>query len=226
MTNLEKRELIFGIKRAAPIVMGYVPVGFALGVLAADAGLSPLQTGMMSLLVYAGSAQFIAVSMLSAGAGYLPIIATTFLVNLRHILFSASLSPYFKEISQKIIPLISFYITDESFAVSITDAKEGNLAYTYFLGLYITSYLSWVISTVLGVTFGALIPNTKALGFDFALPGMFMALLCMQIKDRKTAFAALVAGLLSIFFLYILPGNWNVILASIITAMIGVLMEK
>ncbi|MDN5332519.1 MAG: hypothetical protein PWP45_1744 [Tepidanaerobacteraceae bacterium] len=226
MTDCEKRHLIFGIKRAAPIVLGYVPVGFALGVLAANAGLTPLQTGMMSLLVYAGSAQFIAVSMLSAAASYPAIIATTFLVNLRHLLFSASLSPYFKEISRKLILFISFFITDESFAVSITDLRERNLSYTYLLGLYVTSYLSWVLSTVMGTAFGNLIPDTKALGFDFALPGMFMALLCMQIKDMKTAFAAVLAGALSVFFLYVLPGNWNVILASVITAMIGVLMEK
>ncbi|KXG75233.1 Inner membrane protein YgaZ [Fervidicola ferrireducens] len=226
MTDCEKRDLVFGIKRAAPIVLGYVPVGFALGVLAANAGLTPLQAGMMSLLVYAGSAQFIAVSMLSAAASYPAIIATTFLVNLRHLLFSASLSPYFKEISRKLIPFISFFITDESFAVSITDLRERNLSYTYLLGLYVTSYLSWVLSTVMGAAFGNLIPDTKALGFDFALPGMFMALLCMQIKDMKAAFAAVLAGTLSVLFLYVLPGSWNVILASIITAMIGVLMEK
>jgi 4-azaleucine resistance transporter AzlC len=226
MTAHEKKQLIFGIKRAMPIVMGYIPVGFALGVLAADAGLTPLKIGMMSLLVYAGSAQFIAVSMLSTGMGPLPIIVTTFLVNLRHILFSASLSPYFKEISQRLIPFISFYITDESFAVSITDVKEGNLSHAYFLGLYITSYLSWVVSTVLGAAFGALIPDTKALGFDFALPGMFMALLCMQIKDYKTKVVALVAGVLSMFFIYAIPGNWNVILATVIAAAIGVLIEK
>ncbi|MFO7151871.1 MAG: AzlC family ABC transporter permease [Bacillota bacterium] len=226
MTACEKKELLFGIKRAFPIVMGYVPVGFALGVLAADAGLTPFQTGMMSLMVYAGSAQFIAVSMLAAGASYLAIIATTFLVNLRHLLFSASLSPYFKDLDHRLIPLISFYITDESFAVSITDVKEKVRGYAYFLGLYVTSYLSWVLSTVLGAAFGSLIPDTRALGFDFALPGMFLALLCMQIKDGKKAFAALMAGGLSLFFLWVLPGNWNVILASVITAAMGVLLER
>ncbi|MGB9812725.1 MAG: AzlC family ABC transporter permease [Thermovenabulum sp.] len=226
MTSLERKQLIFGIKRAMPIVIGYMPVGFALGVLAANANLTPFQIGIMSLLVYAGSAQFIAVSMLSNGIGNLPIIATTFLVNLRHILFSASLSPYFKKINYRLIPFISFFITDESFAVSITDARERNLSYTYFIGIYITSYLSWVISTIIGATFGSLIPDTNMLGFDFALPGMFMVLLLMQIKNYKTAVVAIASGVLSIFFIYVFPGNWNVILAAVITAVIGVLMEK
>ncbi|MDN5311580.1 branched-chain amino acid ABC transporter permease [Thermoanaerobacteraceae bacterium SP2] len=226
MTSTEKNQLAFGIKRAMPIVMGYIPVGFALGVLASGNGLSPFETGAMSILVYAGSAQFIAVNMLGAGISPLPIIITTLLVNLRHILFSASLSPYFREVNKKLIPLISFYITDESFAVSITDVKEKSLTHTYFLGLYITSYLSWVLSTILGSAFGSLIPDTKALGFDFALPGMFLALLCMQLKDMKTIAVALAAGALSMFFIFTIPGNWNVILATIIAAALGVFLEK
>ncbi|MCL6561237.1 MAG: nucleotidyltransferase domain-containing protein, partial [Firmicutes bacterium] len=115
---------------------------------------------------------------------------------------AGSLSPYFREVNKNLIPLISFYITDESFAVSITDVKEKSLNHTYFLGLYITSYLSWVLSTILGSAFGSLIPDTKALGFDFALPGMFLALLCMQLKDMKTIAVALAAGALSMFFIF------------------------
>ena len=219
-----KDELVFGIKRALPIVMGYIPVGFALGVMAADAGLSPLQMGLMSLFVYAGSAQFIAIDMLSSGVTAVPIIITTFLVNLRHFLFSASLPPYFRKIKQAFIPLISFFITDESFAVSITDAEQRPLSHFYYFGLYITAYSSWVVSTVIGATLGNLIPDTKALGFDFALPGMFLALLCMQMKNARFVLIALISGFLSIFFIYTIPGNWNVILATIIAAMIGVFL--
>jgi len=164
--------------------------------------------------------------MLGAGISPLPIIITTLLVNLRHILFSASLSPYLREVNKKLIPLISFYITDETFAVSITDVKETSLGHAYFLGLYITSYLSWVLSTILGSAFGSLIPDTKALGFDFALPGMFLALLCMQLKDMKTMIVALAAGALSILFILTIPGNWNVILATITAAALGVFLEK
>jgi len=221
----ERDEFIFGLKRALPITMGYIPVGFALGVMAADAGLNPLQMALMSLFVYAGSAQFIAVELLSRGVGPFPIIITTFLVNLRHFLFSASLSPHFRKIKQSLIPFISFFITDESFAVSITDAEERPLSHNYYLGLYLTAYLSWVLSTIIGATLGNLIPDTKALGFDFALPGMFLALLCMQLKNTKLVMIALISGLLSIFFTYAIPGNWNVILATVIAAMIGVFMS-
>lgn len=221
----KKDEMVFGIKRSMPIVMGYIPVGFALGVMAADAGLSPLQMGLMSLLVYAGSAQFIAVDLLGSGVSAVPIIITTFLVNLRHFLFSASLAPHFRQIKQSFIPIISFFLTDESFAVSITDAEERPLTHVYYFSLYITAYSSWVFSTIIGAALGNLIPDTKALGFDFALPGMFLALLCMQLKNAKFVLIALISGFLSIFFMYTIPGNWNVILATIIAAMIGVFIS-
>ena len=218
--------MFYGIKRAVPIVVGYVPVGIALGVLAADIGLSPFETGLMSLFVYAGSAQFIAVKLLGINASAFTIIITTFLVNLRHLLFSASLSPYFKEIKQKLIPIISFGITDETFAVSITDVREKALSHFYFFGIYVTSYLAWIASTILGSALGSLIPDTKALGFDFALPGMFLALLCMQLKSFKNLVVALSAGFMSMLFLILIPGNWNVILATVIAAVLGVIIER
>lgn len=224
MQSYEKNELIFGVKRAAPIVMGYIPVGFALGVMAAGSGLTPLEMSLMSLFVYAGSAQFIAVDMLGSGASAIPIIITTFLVNLRHFLFSASLAPHLREIKQRFIPFISFFITDESFAVSITDAEQRPLSHVYYLGLYVTAYSGWVLSTVAGAVLGNLIPDTKGLGFDFALPGMFLALLCMQLKNARFVFVALISGFLSVLFIYTIPGNWNVILATVIAAVVGVLM--
>lgn len=226
MHSSKESDFIFGIKRAAPIVFGYIPVGFALGVMAADIGLNPLEMGLMSAFVYAGSAQFIAVDMLGSAANAIAIIVTTFLVNLRHLLFSASLAPHFQGIKQKLITFISFFITDESFAVSITDAEQGPLSHTYYLGLYITAYLSWIFSTVLGTKLGSFIPDTKALGFDFALPGMFLVLLCMQLKNTRYVLVSLISGLLSILFIYLIPGNWNVILATVIAAIVGVFIDN
>mgnify|MGYP003796352713 CR=1 FL=1 len=226
METFNKDELIFGIKRASPIVLGYIPIGFALGVIAANTGLNPLQIGLMSLLVYAGSAQFIAVNMLNIGANTVPIILTTFLVNLRHFLFSATLAPHFRKIRQKFIPIISFFITDESFAVSINDAEQKTFSHAYYLGLYITAYLGWFLSTIIGTALGNLIPDTSAFGFDFALPGMFLALLCMQLKDIKFFSVALISGFLSMVFIFIIPGNWNVVLSTIIAAILGVFIDN
>ena len=212
----------FWNKKCSPYRIGIHTCRLCIGCHGSRCCLSPLQIALMSLLVYTGSAQFIAVNMLSSGVTAVPIIVTTFLVNLRHFLFSATLAPYFCKVKQSLIPFISFFITDETFAVSITDAEQGPLSHTYYFGLYITAYLSWVFSTTIGATLGHLIPDTKALGFDFALPGMFIALLCIQFKNSRFVLIALISGCLSIIFANTIPGNWNIILATIISAMIGV----
>src|SRR6056297_3570977 len=113
-------------KSALPIIMGYIPIGISYGILALSTDLSPYLIVGMSIFVFAGSSQLIAVNMLTAQAAVIPIIMTTFLVNLRHILMSASLSLYFKKTPQKLLPLIGFLITDESFALGNTLLEEEN----------------------------------------------------------------------------------------------------
>ncbi len=114
-----------GAKAAWPICLGYFPIGLAFGVIAGKAGLSPLDIGLMSLLVFAGSAQFIAVSMLGTGAGLTSIVMTTFVVNLRHLLMSSSLSLHLKNLAGWRTLLYAYGVTDESFAVNLTRFREG-----------------------------------------------------------------------------------------------------
>ena len=103
-----KNEVIKGWKAAVPVALGYLPLGLAFGILAARQGLTWIDVFFMSLLVYAGSAQFIASAMLSSGSAAAAIISTTFLVNLRHLLMSASLSPLLKHLSSPILAWTSW----------------------------------------------------------------------------------------------------------------------
>lgn len=214
-----------GLKASLPVVMGYVPVGMAFGVLAAQAGLNIWEVFFMSFLVYAGSAQFIGTGMIAAGASGAAIIITTFLVNSRHMLMSASLSPYLKKYSAGVLSIIGFGITDETFAVAMTDILEEEKSPPYFLALNFTSQIFWIISTVVGAAVGNLIPDPGAFGLQFALPAMFIGLLVIQIRSSLAVYLAVLASLLSVFLKILLPGNWNVILASILTATIGVIVE-
>ncbi|MFW5986292.1 MAG: AzlC family ABC transporter permease, partial [Halanaerobiales bacterium] len=116
----EKKELRAGFKDALPIIMGYVPIGIAYGMLAVQNGLDGYTTVAMSFFVFAGSSQLITVEMVGKGAAVLAIILMTFLVNLRHLLMSASLSLHFQKTDSRLLPLLSFFITDESFAVGST----------------------------------------------------------------------------------------------------------
>lgn len=108
------------MKAATPVVMGYIPIAIAFGILASQVGLGIAEAAAMSVFVFAGSAQFIAVGMIGAGNSIGAIVVTTFLVNLRHLLMSAALSPHLRGLSHKELAWFGFQLTDETFALHST----------------------------------------------------------------------------------------------------------
>ena len=214
-----------GATTAWPIFLGYIPLGLAFGVIARNAGLEPWQIGLMSILVFGGSAQFIAISMLSGGAGMASIIITTFAVNLRHLLMSSSLSVYLDRVNRKWLSLFAYGITDETFAVNLINFRKGNWTFERALTLNHISNFSWIASTVIGGYAGEFIPE-GAFGIDYALIAMFIGLLAMQMKGRKYLLTALFAGILAVIFAMVLPGNLYVIFASMLSATGAMLVLK
>lgn len=221
-----KREIRKGLKMALPVALGYLPLGMAFGILAAQHGLTPTDVFFLSLLVYAGSAQFIASAMLASGAAAAAIILTTFLVNLRHLLMSASLAPFLKHLSSPVLALISMGITDETYAAGYPEASTGKAKPTFYLGLNGLSHFSWIFSTVLGCLLGSRIPNPEKWGLDFALPAMFIGLLFMQMKNKKDILISLAAGILSTVLAFVLKDNFNILVATTAAALLGVCIEK
>ncbi|MGI6097079.1 MAG: AzlC family ABC transporter permease [Dethiobacteria bacterium] len=220
-------EVVRGAGRALPVVFGYLPVGFAYGVLASQAGLTLLEAVLMSVFVYAGSAQLIAAGLIAAGANTATITATTFLVNLRHMLMSAALAPYLGHLSRPFLSWFAFEITDESFAVHTSVfAKDGVPGKVELLTINLVPQLAWIASSFFGAWTGTLLADTKALALDYALPAMFIALLMMQIVNRLQVVIAVLAASASVFFYLFLSSNWNVILATVIAATIGVFCER
>jgi len=214
-----------GVVGAWPICLGYLAIGLAFGVIAQKAGFSPVEIGLMSLLVYAGSAQFIAVSMLSAGAGIVPIIITTFTINLRHMLMSSSLSTFMRNLGMGRLSLFAYGVTDESFALNTARFRDGNWDWRRALVLNHTSNLAWIISTVAGGFSGRFIP-AGALGIDYALSAMFICLLVFQLRGRLYVIVAIIAGILAVALSLLLPGNAYIIAASVIAATLGVLLKR
>jgi len=215
-----------GMKAALPVVIGYIPIGIAFGILASGQGLTTGSVFLISLTVYAGSAQFIAAAMMAGGAEVVSVVSTTFLVNLRHLLMSAALSPYMKKFPAGLQSVIAFGITDETFAVSENYAQSNEPSEGFFLGLHLASHITWILSTVLGAIFGASLTETTKWGIDFALSAMFIGLLVMQLKDSKSLIVSLLAGLLSLVLKMSLKGNYNVIVAAIAAATAGVIIER
>ena len=217
--------IVQGLISAWPICLGYIPVGLALGVIAQKAGLHPLEIGFMSLLVFAGSAQFIAVSMLSNGAGAVSIIFATLAVNLRHLLMSSSLALHLGNASKRILSLFAYGVTDESFGVNISKFRDENWDIKRALVVNHATNITWVTSTIIGGYGGQLIP-AGAFGIDYALTAMFIGLLVIQLKGRKYVMTAVIAGALAIILSLALPGYLYIVLASVVAATLGVVFSK
>lgn len=217
-----------GFKAATPIVLGYLPIGFAFGVLARTAGLSVAEVGLMSLLVYAGSSQFIGVNMLAAGAAVPAILSTTFLVNLRHLLLSTALLPSFKENKGWQNALLSYGITDETFAINASVLQGQPIGPAFVTGLHLTAQSSWVAASVVGALAGQMAGNHEALGLDFALSAMFIGLLMPHLRGPNAAkkqVAAALAAVTAISMALLGQPSWGIIVATVLAATVGVMLR-
>lgn len=214
-----------GLAAAWPICLGYFPIGLSLGVLAQKSGLAPWQMALMSLLVFAGGSQFIAVAMLEAKGTPVTIVVTTFMVNLRHLLMSSSLSLHFPKASRRFLALFAYGVTDESFAVNMTRFNRGDWDRLSALTLNQTANATWFFSTVLGTYLGQFIP-TGGYGIDYALTGMFICLLVFQLNNAVSAVTAVIAAIFSVLAYLWLPGNAYVIVASCLAATTGFALKS
>ncbi len=221
-------QALAGMVRAVPIILGYLPIGLAFGVLASTAGLSIYSAVAMSVFVFAGSAQLIAVGLIDTGATIATITMTVFLVNLRHLLMSAYLAPHLCHLKPWQQALFSYEITDESFALHAASFRKNTRPATAELfALNHSAHLAWITGTLLGAWVGvSLTFDTAVFGIDYALPAMFIALLVMQIEHyRHVVIAIISAGLGLIFFLSGM-NQLYIILATVIAATIGAIWKQ
>jgi 4-azaleucine resistance transporter AzlC len=214
-----------GLFAAWPICLGYIAIGLAFGVIARKTGLRPLEIGLMSLIVYAGSSQFIAAAMLGAEAGFIPIILTTFSVNLRHILMSSSLSPFLRNLSGSRLSLFAYGVTDESFALNLSRFQSGKWGWRQALIVNHSTNFTWILSTVAGGIGGQFIPE-GAFGIDYALTAMFICLLGFQLRRIHHILVALFSGVLAVILCLMIPGNSYILIATFFSASIGLLLRK
>jgi 4-azaleucine resistance transporter AzlC len=221
---MDKSSFREGARAALPIVLGYLPVALTFGMLARKAGFTSLEAVLMSLFVYAGASQFLAIEMVSKGVAGFPIVIATFFINLRHLLMSSNLSLYFRNTRLPILGLLSAQMTDESYAVAISKLPEIKNRPPYLLGLQIISQLAWVGGSLAGAFFSPLAKSTEW-GLPFALPALFICLLVLQIKSAHHFWVMVLAGIFSLLFQWALPGNWYILLTAILASGMGMLME-
>jgi 4-azaleucine resistance transporter AzlC len=210
-----------GIQSGISIAIGYMPIALTFGLIAKTTGLALGETVMMSLFVFAGAAQYISLSLLAQGIGTFEIVLTTFIVNIRHFLMSASLNEKAEEDSIGARMAYSFGITDETFSVAAT--REGTVNAGYMFGLNLAAYSSWVIFSGLGFLIGAGLPQTLQESMSVALYAMFVGLLVPSMKNNvKVVFlAVLAAAFNSIFTLAeLMSTGWAIVLATLLSAIL------
>lgn len=215
-----------GLTQATPIILGYVPIGFAYGVLAQKSGLSTVHIVGMSLIVYAGASQFIAAGLFAAGIPALSIVITTFVVNLRHMLMSAAMAPHLKTWTRPQLTAFAYELTDETFAVHAARFADHKPDRSETFWVNVLAQIAWITGSYLGTVGGHFVPDPKPWGLDFALPALFGALIVLQIRDRLQIGVALATGVLAVAFTSWGLDRWAVILATLVGATLGVVWER
>lgn len=227
MTEPTRRsEFTAGARAMIPLIVGALPFGVIFGALAGASGLSFGATMSMSALVFAGSSQFIAAQLIGAGAPLLFIVVTTFIVNLRHALYGATLAPYTKHLPQIWLLPLGFMLTDEAFVIAVQRYERLDASpykHWYFLGAALSLYINWQLCTLVGVIAGQSIPDPAGWGLDFALVATFIGMLVSLVRGRAVVAAVVVAGGIALMA-YPLPNQVYLMLAAgggIVAGMIG-----
>lgn len=220
-----RAEFLRGLRDQLPILLGVVPFGLIFGALAVSAGIPPLEAQAFSLLVFAGSAQFVAVGLLAEGAPAAVVVLTILVVNLRHVLYSATLSPHYRRLPRRWRLALAWLLTDEAFATTSLRYRRPPTdgAHWYALGTGLALWASWQASTAAGVLLGARVPPGWSL--DFALPLTFLALLAPTLTDRPTWAAAAVAGVSAVAMAG-LPYRLGLLLAVLAGLAAGLAVER
>ena len=222
-----RSEFFAGLRAELPITLGVIPFGMIYGVLALGAGLPADVAMAMSSIVFAGSSQLIGALLIGAGAPFIVIWLTTLMVNLRHLLYSASVAPYVTRLRPRWKWLLAYVLTDEAYAVTITHYNREELPlenkHWYYLGAGLTLWSAWQISTALGLFLGRQIPASW--GLDFTLALTFIALVVPRLKDRASLASSFSAGVVAVLT-YAWPYKTGLMLAALTGIVIGLWSER
>jgi 4-azaleucine resistance transporter AzlC len=222
-----RSEFLAGIRATVPLVIGASPFSLVFGALAVNSGLTPAAAMGFSAIVFAGSAQFIASGLIAQGVGIPLIVFTTFIVNVRHALYSITLAPHMKHLPQRWLLPLGFWLTDETFVVVVTRYNQPDTSpfkHWYHLGSSVIMYLNWNFWTFIGLVAGQSIPDLSKYGLAFALDVTFIGMVIPQLKNRPMVLAALVAGV-SAVALNNVPNKLGLIVAVFIGIAVGLAAE-
>lgn len=232
-SSVDDETLASGARAGLPVVFGYVGIGLAAGVVERAAGLSYAEILLLSMVLYAGSAQFVVTSMLALASPLSAIVLTVFFVNLRHLLLAAALAPFFRALPAWKNALLALQLTDETFVIAAGRfARQPPSGAAWMAGLNLAAYSTWAAANLAGALFSAQFANsavaTKTLAF--ALPCMFAGLLVLQLTARPRVrvglCVAVFTAVLGVVVQSAHPGPWAVIVATLAGASLGVFLDR
>lgn len=220
-----RTQFIAGMRAVIPVMLGVVPFGLVSGVAALEVGLSPEMAIGMSLIVFAGASQLAALQLIDVHASPFIVFLTAAIINLRMVMYSATLAPHFKQLSLSWKALLAYLLTDPPYAISIMYFHQNEDAPHkpwYYFGACLVAGVTWQFSTLVGIFLGTQIPSSW--GLDFVIPLIFISLVMPSIKDQSNIAVALVAGIMSIVA-FDLPFNLGLLVAACIGIIAGLITD-
>ncbi|MEO6609748.1 MAG: AzlC family ABC transporter permease [Aestuariivirga sp.] len=223
--NSFKSEFRTGFADMLPMLVAYVPIAMLWGTLAAAKGFSPLEALAMSAMVYAGASQFVAIEMWRDPLPILLMVVTIFVVNLRHVLYSASIARHMDKIPSRLQPILIYVLTDEAWALLERRALAKPLTLGYFIGVAVPLWPTWFLSSTLGAFLGKALGDPAVIGLDFAFAAMFISILVGFWKGPRTGAVIAASAVAAILGKLFVPGAWFIMLGGITGVIAAVLLH-
>ena len=222
MKKETKKHFALGARAGLPVVLSFIPVGIAYGLMAVGAGYTPGETVFMSVAVFAGASQMMSTGMYAQGAGIVAIILATFVLNLRHLIMSTCVINRIKSEKMGRKLLCAFGVTDETFAIFTTEEEE-RATIPFFIGLALVSYLSWVAGSAVGAFASDFLPEILTASFGVAMYAMFVGLIVPDLRGNwSLALLVVIAAAFSCLFSLFMDQSWATVCATIAAAFAGV----
>lgn len=219
-----RSAFVAGVRAIAPFLLGVVPFGTISGVAAVSVGLPADISIAMSFLIFAGASQLATVQLITENAPAVVIILTALVINLRFVMYSASIAPHLQQ-AGRWKGMLAYLLTDQAYAVAITHFQQNSKSHYkhwYYFGAALMLAAVWQLSTAVGVFLGTQVPESWSL--DFAIPLTFMTLAIAAMKNRAAVVAAVAAALAALLTVR-LPYNLGLLVAAVIGILVGLLFE-
>jgi 4-azaleucine resistance transporter AzlC len=214
------------LTEAAGIAVSAIGFGFVYGLSAREAGFSPIEAIAMSTIVFAGAAQFAAVGYVASGLAWPAIFLLTALLNARHLLYSAALRPWLREVPLPRRAVMAHLLTDEAFALAAGHYRRLGRTdeWGYWVGAFLSTFIPWNLATIAGVLLGAQIPDPAVFGIDIIFPAAMIGIAVGLITGRRELVAALVGALVGVAAAMVTSGAVGIVVGGLVGPLAGLLV--